>query len=184
MEMTGERLIAVPQQKVWEALIDSDVLKACIPGCERVEKLSDTEYSMAMTVAVGPVKAKFNGKLLLSDLNPPDAYTLNFEGSGGAAGFCKGASHVTLVPENGSTRLCYQAKASVGGKIAQVGSRLVDAAARKVAEDFFARFDATIAPVPPEAPTAPVSKPLPRWIWVLLAIVAALILAWVLSGSN
>lgn len=146
MEMTGSQSIALPQQRVWEALNDPEVLKACIPGCDSVEKLSDTEYKLTMTAAVGPVKARFNGKLVLSDINPPNSYTLAFEGSGGAAGFGKGSSQVTLVPEGAGTRLDYNAKATVGGKLAQVGSRLIDGVARKMAEDFFVRFNATVAP--------------------------------------
>src|SRR5512134_1166637 len=151
MEMTGEQLIPVPQQRVWEGLNDPEVLKACIPGCETIERVSDTEYRVAMTAAVGPVKAKFNGKLLLADLNPPNSYTLSFEGSGGAAGFGKGGAQVSLAPEAGGTKLSYTAKATVGGKLAQVGSRLVDAAARKMADDFFSRFDTTVAPPAPGA---------------------------------
>lgn len=146
MEITGSQSIALPQQRVWEALNDPDVLKACIPGCDNVEKLSDTEYKLAMTAAVGPVKARFNGKLVLSDINPPHSYTIAFEGSGGAAGFGKGSSQVNLTPEGAGTRLDYNAKATVGGKLAQVGSRLIDGVARKMAEDFFVRFNATVAP--------------------------------------
>ena len=103
MDMTGERYIPLPQQQVWEALNDPEVLKACIPGCDSIEKLSDTEYKVAMTAAVGPVKAKFSGKLQLSDLNPPSSYSLAFEGSGGAAGFGKGGAQVSLAPEAGGT---------------------------------------------------------------------------------
>ena len=146
MDMTGEQLIPLPQQRVWEALNDPEVLKACIPGCESIEKVSDTEYKVAMTAAVGPVKAKFSGKLLLSDLNPPNSYSLAFEGSGGAAGFGKGGAQVSLAPEAGGTKLAYTAKATVGGKLAQVGSRLIDAASRKMADDFFSRFNETVAP--------------------------------------
>jgi len=169
---------------VWEALNDPEVLKACIPGCDSIEKLSDTEYKVAMTAAVGPVKAKFSGKLQLSDLNPPSSYSLAFEGSGGAAGFGKGGAQVSLAPEAGGTKLSYTAKATVGGKLAQVGSRLVDAAARKMADDFFSRFDATVAPPAPGAPEAFVAKrAVPHWVWVLLAIVAAALIAfWALRA--
>ena len=104
MEMTGEQLIPLRQQRVWEALNDPGILKACIPGCESIEKVSDTEYKVAMTAAIGPVKAKFNGKLLLADLNPPHSYSIAFEGSGGAAGFGKGGAQVSLLPEGSSTR--------------------------------------------------------------------------------
>jgi len=126
MEMTGEQLIPVPQAEVWRGLNDPEVLKACIAGCESIEKVSDNEYKVSIVASVGPVKAKFNGKLLLSDLNPPNSYSLSFEGSGGAAGFGKGGAQVSLKSESGGTRLSYSAKASVGGKLAQVGSRLID----------------------------------------------------------
>ena len=145
MEMTGEQLIPVGQQQVWEALNDPEILKKCIAGCESIDKVSDTEYKVAMTAAVGPVKAKFAGKLLLQDLNPPNSYAIAFEGSGGAAGFGKGGAQVKLAPEGGSTRLAYTAKATVGGKLAQIGSRLVDGVARKMADDFFVKFNAIVA---------------------------------------
>jgi carbon monoxide dehydrogenase subunit G len=182
MEMTGSEFIRLPQQRVWEALNDPDVLKACIPGCETVEKVSDTEYRVAMTASVGPVKAKFTGKLLLSDVSPPDSYTLAFEGSGGPAGFGKGSSHVSLAPEADGTRLSYTAKATVGGKLAQVGSRLIDGVAKKMAEDFFRRFNDTVAPVPAEV-EALIAHPeaarrgLPHWVWIALAIAAAIVIA-------
>jgi uncharacterized protein len=183
MDMTGERYIPLPQQRVWEALNDPEVLKACIPGCDSIEKVSDTEYKVAMTAAVGPVKAKFSGKLQLSDLNPPNSYSLSFEGSGGAAGFGKGSAQVSLAPEAGGTKLTYTAKATVGGKLAQIGSRLIDATSRKMADDFFSRFNATIAPPAPsgaETVAAAAKRPVPHWVWVVLAVVvAALIGFWV-----
>jgi len=146
MEMTGEQLIPVEQSKVWAALNDPAVLKMCIPGCETIDKTADNEYKVIMTAAVGPVRAKFNGKLLLSNMNPPSSYSIAFEGSGGAAGFGKGGADVSLKPEGPSTRLSYTAKAQVGGKLAQVGSRLIDGVARKMADDFFNRFKQTVAP--------------------------------------
>jgi uncharacterized protein len=147
MEMTGEQVIPVGQQRVWEALNDPEILKACIPGCETIERVNDNEYKVAMTAAVGPVRAKFNGKLLLADLNPPNSYSLTFEGSGGAAGFGKGSAQVALSPvDAAATKLAYSAKAQVGGKLAQVGARLIDGVAKKMADDFFAKFNATIAP--------------------------------------
>jgi len=185
MDMTGERYIALPQQRVWEALNDPEVLKACIPGCDSIEKVSDTEYKVAMTAAVGPVKAKFSGKLQLGDLNPPTSYSLAFEGSGGAAGFGKGSAQVRLTPEAGGTRLSYTAKATVGGKLAQIGSRLVDAASRKMADDFFARFDSIVAPPPPASAeaAAPAKRGLPHWVWVTLAIAVAVLIAfWALRA--
>ncbi len=180
MDMTGEQSIALPQQRVWEALNDPAILKACIPGCESIERISDTEYKVSMTAAVGPVKARFAGKLLLSDLDPPRSYSLAFEGSGGTAGFGKGTAHVSLEPDGDHTRLVYKASATVGGKLAQVGSRLIDGVARKMADDFFARFNRTVAPGQAAAPTAAQAVPRPgisKWVWiVVIAIVLALLL--------
>ena len=146
MEMSGEQRIPLSQQRVWEALNDPAILKACIPGCESIDLVSDNEYKVAMTAAVGPVKAKFSGKLLLADMNPPHAYSLAFEGSGGAAGFGKGSAQVNLAPDGSGTLLTYKATASVGGKLAQIGSRLIDGVAKKMSDDFFARFNRTVAP--------------------------------------
>jgi uncharacterized protein len=155
MEMSGEQQIALPQARVWAGLNDPEVLKASIPGCESIERVSDTEYKVAITAAVGPVKAKFNGKLLLSDVNPPTSYRLAFEGSGGAAGFGKGGAQVSLAPDGAGTRLSYVANAQVGGKLAQVGSRLIDGVAKKMANDFFQRFNEKLAgPAPAPAPAA------------------------------
>jgi uncharacterized protein len=154
MEMTGEQIIDQPQSKVWEALNDPIVLKDCIPGCDTLERVSDTEYKMTMTAAVGPVRAKFNGKLNLSEVNPPVSYTIAFEGSGGAAGFGKGSAQVALSPEGNGTKLSYSAKAQIGGKLAQVGARLIDGVAKKMADDFFAAFKKRLTPVAAEAPAA------------------------------
>lgn len=145
MEMTGEQTILAPREKVWQALNDPDILRQSIPGCETVDKLSETEYTALVTAKVGPVKAKFKGKVTLSDLDPPNGYTIQGEGTGGAAGFGKGGARVVLedVPEG--TLLRYTANASVGGKLAQIGSRLVDGAARKMADDFFVRFNRIVS---------------------------------------
>jgi len=179
MEMTGEQSIPLPQRRVWDALNDPDILKACIPGCESIERVSDTEYKVAMTAAVGPVKAKFNGRLVLSDLNPPDSYSLAFEGSGGAAGFGKGTAQVMLVPDGDSTRLTYRANATVGGKLAQIGSRLIDGVAKKLSDDFFVRFNATVSPAPPSAPAAEpparAGAAVPAWAWVAVAVLLLLL---------
>ena len=141
MEMTGEQLIMARRETVWNALNDPAVLKDCIPGCNMIEKLSNTEFSMGMTAAIGPIKAKFKGKLLLTNVDAPNSYELSFEGQGGMAGFAKGGSKVNLEPNGDSeTRLAYIVNASVGGRLAQVGSRLVDSAAKKIANEFFTRF--------------------------------------------
>lgn len=182
MDMTGEQIIPLPRQRVWEALNDPEVLKACIPGCDTIERVSDTEYRIAMTAAIGPVKAKFAGKLLLSELKPPESYTLAFEGSGGAAGFGKGGAHVQLTEEGTSTKLAYTANATVGGKLAQVGSRLIDGVARKMAEEFFVKFREVVAPAPVAAnvePVAAAARPrrIPVWVWIVVAIFVALVIS-------
>jgi len=141
MEMSGEQLISAPQNAVWEALNDPEMLKACVPGCESIERTGENEFQVLMVARVGPVSAKFKGKLTLSDIKPPNSYSLAFEGQGGPAGFAKGGAHVRLEPAGDKTRLAYDVKASVGGKLAQIGSRLVDAAAKKVADDFFRNFN-------------------------------------------
>jgi carbon monoxide dehydrogenase subunit G len=145
MEMTGEQLIPASQQDTWKALNDPEVLKACVPGCESITLISENEYQVQMTAKVGPVSAKFRGRLSLSDIKPPQSYALAFEGQGGPAGFAKGGAQVRLVPEGNKTRLLYEAKANVGGKLAQIGSRLVDAAAKKVADEFFQNFNKRMA---------------------------------------
>lgn len=141
MEMTGEQLIPLTQTETWRALNDTAILKDCIPGCETIEQISDTEYQLTMTAKVGPVNAKFKGKMTLADIVPPHAYTLVFEGQGGVAGFAKGQANVQLTPEGGGTKLGYAVKAMVGGKLAQVGARLVDGVAKKIAGQFFSEFN-------------------------------------------
>src|SRR5438045_1579844 len=144
MEMTGEQLIPASQQQTWDALNDPQMLKACVPGCESIDPIAENQYEVRMTARVGPVSAKFKGKLTLSDIKPPNSYAIAFEGQGGPAGFAKGGAQVRLAPEADKTKLSYDVKASVGGKLAQIGSRLVDAAAKKVADDFFRNFNAKV----------------------------------------
>ena len=144
MKMEGQQLIPAPQDKVWEALNDPEILKLSIPGCEAVEKTSDNEFKASLTAKFGPVKAKFNGQVTLSDLNPPNSYTLTGEGKGGAAGFGKGEAKVWLESQDEQTLLNYSVNAKVGGKLAQIGSRLVDSAAKKMADDFFQAFSQNI----------------------------------------
>jgi carbon monoxide dehydrogenase subunit G len=141
MEMSGEQLIPAPQKAVWEALNDPQMLKACVPGCESIESTAENEYRVLMVARVGPVSAKFKGRLILSDIKPPESYSLTFEGQGGPAGFAKGSAQVRLAAQGPMTKLSYDVKASVGGKLAQIGSRLIDAAAKKVADDFFRNFN-------------------------------------------
>src|SRR4051794_34362566 len=146
MDMTGEFRIPAPRQRVWDGLNDPEILKSSIPGCQTIEKLSDTEFTAKVVAQVGPVKANFSGKVTLSDLDPPQSYTIAGEGSGGVAGFAKGSAQVKLADEGGATVLNYAVQAHVGGRLAQIGSRLIDSVARKMAENFFARFVAAVAP--------------------------------------
>ncbi|PWC91668.1 carbon monoxide dehydrogenase subunit G [Azospirillum sp. TSO5] len=157
MDMSGSHRIEASRDAVWAALNDPEILRQCIPGCEEVVRQSDTEMTAKVVAKVGPVSAKFAGKVTLSDLDPPNGYTITGEGSGGAAGFGKGGATVTLADDGGATLLSYTAKAQVGGKLAQIGSRLVDATARKMAEEFFARFTRIVGPAPVE--TAPAVEP-------------------------
>jgi carbon monoxide dehydrogenase subunit G len=154
MEMTGEFRIDAPRQRVWEGLNDPEILKQCIPGCQSLEKVSDTEFNGRVVASVGPVRATFGGKVTLSDLDPPQSYTISGEGSGGVAGFAKGGAKVNLAEAGTATLLSYAVQAQVGGKLAQVGSRLIDGVARKMANDFFGRFADVMAPEQPEPAAA------------------------------
>lgn len=145
MDMSGEYRIAAPREIVWASLNDPDLLRECIPGCEEVEKTSPTEFVAKVTAKVGPVKARFSGKVAMSDLDPPNGYRISGEGQGGAAGFAKGGAEVKLEADGADTLMRYTVNANVGGKLAQIGSRLIDATARKMAEDFFGRFAAIVA---------------------------------------
>jgi carbon monoxide dehydrogenase subunit G len=141
MDMNGRETIQAPIGTVWRALNDPEILRQCIPGCEALEKKSDTEMTATVMLKVGPVKARFEGAIQLSNLNPPHSYTISGEGKGGLVGFAKGSADVTLTEEGaGATVLAYTVKADVGGKIAQLGSRLIDSTARKLAEQFFSSF--------------------------------------------
>jgi uncharacterized protein len=207
MDMTGEFLIPAPRRKVWDALNDPEILKQSIPGCEEIEKLSPTELAAKVTAKVGPVKARFGGKVTLSDLDPPNGYKITGEGSGGAAGFAKGGATVRLADDGDGTKLNYVVEAHVGGKLAQIGSRLIDATARKMAEEFFTRFSGIVggaaAPVaatvetpevaletaaqrPSPTPAAPpAGMRLPPAAWVAgLAIFAAILLYLVTRGAG
>ena len=188
MDMQGSRHLAVTQQQAWDALNDPQVLKACIPGCDKVEATGENQYAVGMAVKVGPVAARFAGKIQLLDVLPPNSYTLSFEGQGGAAGFGKGNAKVNLAPavEGAGCELAYTAHAQVGGKIAQVGQRLVDGVAKSMAEEFFRRFDdemqrrypeavAAEAAMAAEAPPAPARR-MPLWVWILFAAVILLAL--------
>jgi uncharacterized protein len=155
MDMTGERRIPAPRETVWQALNDPEVLKASIPGCESLEKLSDTDMKATAAVRIGPISARFTGNVHLADIDPPNGYTISGEGQGGVAGFAKGGAKVHLDDDGVGTLLRYDVHAQVGGKIAQLGARLIDASAKQMADAFFDRFSAHVSP--PAAAAAPVT---------------------------
>ena len=183
MEMQGTRQLKVQQQQAWDALNNPEVLKACIPGCDRIEASAENEFSMGTALKIGPVSAKFSGKIVLSDINPPASYTLNFEGQGGVAGFGKGTAKVTLTPNAEGCELGYSVTAQVGGKIAQLGQRLIDGVAKSLSEEFFKRFDAETERLypaqsgavaqPAEASEQPQPQGWPTWVWAVAAVVVA-----------
>lgn len=196
MDMQGSRSLAITQQQAWDALNDPEVLKLCIPGCDKVEPTGENQYAVGMAVKIGPVSAKFSGKITLSDIVPPQSYAIGFDGQGGVAGFGKGKAQVSLQPTEGGCELSYTVNAQVGGKIAQLGQRLIDGAAKGMAEDFFKRFDDEMqrrypAPeaVAAEAPAAaaaaseavaPVASQggVPVWAWWVGAVVVAALVLW------
>jgi len=198
MQMQGQRALSVSQQIAWDALNNPEVLKACIPGCDRVELSGDNQYTIGMAVKIGPVSAKFSGKISLLNIEAPHAYTLHFEGQGGPAGFGKGESNVRLEPQSAGCMLTYTVEAQMGGKIAQLGQRLIDGAANKMADDFFKRFDAhlveanstieasnngddgtsAVTDTPPA--TAPAAASKSNSLPVLLGVVLAGIVIWLL----
>ena len=201
MELSNTRIVPAPPAAVWDALNDPAILKACIPGCESFERDADGAYKLVMSTRVGPVAARFSGRMTMRDIDAPNGYTLQFEGQGGAAGFARGEARVTLAPDGEQhTSLTYAAKAQVGGKLAQVGSRLIDGVAAKMSDDFFTRFTAhfaapekgiagaasVAAPTPPadatvRTETAPLAPPGgAQWIRyaAILAIVVVLIVLY------
>lgn len=189
MDMQGARQLAVTQQQVWEALNDPEVLKACVPGCESIEAAGENRYAMVNAIRVGPVAAKFKGSIALADIQAPASYTLHFEGNGGAAGFGKGSAKVTLTPNDSGCELGYTVNATVGGKIAQVGQRLIDGVAKSMAESFFKRFDEEMQKRHPAEgavvaatgnDSAAASGGIPSWVWIAVAIVVILGAAWAL----
>ncbi len=153
MDMSGEYRIPASRDKVWAALNDPETLKASIPGCESLERTGDDAFTAKVVAKVGPVKAKFGGDVKLSNINPPESYTISGEGKGGAAGFAKGGADVKLADDGeGGTILTYTAKADVGGKLAQLGSRLIDGTSKKMADEFFSNFREQVAPTTTAAP--------------------------------
>ena len=188
MEMTNSRVIPAPPAAVWAALNDPAILQASIPGCESLERIGDNEWRAVVAAKVGPVSARFTGTMRMIDPTPPTGYTLQFTGQGGAAGFANGEAKVTLTPaEGGHTLLTYVVKAQVGGKLAQIGSRLIDGAAAKMADDFFARFSARLAPAAPDAGAAGnvmiperagEAPPGNRWVRYVAIVAIVVILAY------
>jgi hypothetical protein len=144
MELTGQQYIGAPRQKVWDALNDPVILSRCVPGCEEIAKVSEAEMHARVLLKIGPVRARFAGKIFMSDVQAPTSCTLSFEGAGGAAGFAKGRSQVSLVEDASGTRLNYTVEASVGGKLGQIGGRLIDSSAKKMADEFFTAFNAAL----------------------------------------
>jgi len=175
MEQTGEYRIEAPAAKVWQALNDPEVLARSIDGCQSMERTGDNAFKAKVRARVGPVSAVFDADVTLSDIDPPRAYTLNGQVKGGPAGFGKGTARVELVEDGAATLLRYKVEGSVGGKLAQIGQRLIDAAARKTADDFFATFAGIVAPAPREAPpaAAPAGVGRARIMWIVAAAVAA-----------
>ena len=192
MDFTGRYVIAAAPNKVWDALNNPAVLKNCIPGCEKLDKTSPTDFVATAKLKIGPLGATFKGKVTLSDLEPPTRCRLAGEGQGGVAGFAKGAAEVVLTPEGGGTVLTYTAKASVGGKLAQIGQRLIDGAAKQIADDFFKRFAAALEapallPDPQVEAVSPVAKApaglhssssisWPVWVAGLIGVIVILLL--------
>ncbi|MDP1751656.1 MAG: carbon monoxide dehydrogenase subunit G [Reyranella sp.] len=195
MEIKGEYRIAASREKVFAALNDTAILQACIPGCESLEKSSDTEMKAKVRMRIGPVSASFTGKVTLSDLDPPNGYKISGEGQGGAAGFAKGGAVVTLREDGAETVLNYNVDAQVGGKIAQVGARLIDGTARKLADEFFSKFAAMVgapppgeataaaAPAPAAAPTASAAAQRGYRHWIVIGV-GAVVLVLVFLASR
>ena len=197
MDMQGNRQLGVSQQQAWDALNDPAILKACIPGCEKFEQTADNQYAVLVAVKIGPVAAKFNGKVTLADIQAPASYSLQFEAQGGVAGFGQGESKVELAANEGGCELRYTVHSKVGGKIAQLGQRLIDGVAKSLAEDFFKRFELALQEKYPASTLTPTSGTVeegattevaitqekssgtPKWLWPLVAgVVAGLVVYW------
>jgi carbon monoxide dehydrogenase subunit G len=197
MKMTEEIRIEAPREQVFAALNDPDILRQAIPGCQELEKISDTELAATVQAKVGPVKAKFKGQVTLSDINAPESYTISGEGKGGAAGFAKGSAKVHLAEDGAATILSYEVDAEVGGKLAQIGSRLIEGTSKKLAGEFFDAFSALVAPAdaaaeaeseapaPMEAPAPEAVAPKPGGIspmvWMVGGAIALALGIWLLT---
>ena len=208
MQMQGSRQLAATAQQAWDALNDPEILKQCIPGCQKFELESENVYTTVAAIKIGPVSAKFTGKVELSDINPPTSYSLKFEAQGGVAGHGKGLSHVELEENAEGVELRYTVESQIGGKLAQLGQRLIDGAAKSMADDFFKRFEKALAEqtgsadaegsasagdesapaqaasdtaTPPATPPAS-SGGVPRWMWIAIAAAVAAVVVFS-SGS-
>lgn len=184
MKLTGEKILPLPQEEVWLALNDPEVLRQAIPGCESLEVLDDDSYTAVVAAKIGPLQTKFNGTVRITDADPPNGYILSGQGSGGTAGSAKGSAKVRLEPVVGGTRLTWDADAQISGKLAQIGSRLVESSANMMANQFFSRFEQVLAGAAPEAEPVVVNAFLPSWLriagWGVLLIIILLIYFFVL----
>ncbi|UOD50920.1 CoxG family protein [Orrella daihaiensis] len=208
MQMQGSRQLSATAQQAWEALNDPEVLKQCVPGCQKFELESENVYHTAAAIKIGPVSAKFTGKVELSDIQPPKSYTLKFEAQGGVAGHGKGVSHVELVENDQGVELKYTVESQIGGKLAQLGQRLIDGAAKSMADDFFKRFEKALSEKTGHSPSdetstheeaasestastagasgtasASSNAGVPRWLWIAVAAAVAVVIAVMSSGS-
>lgn len=202
MQMQGSRQLSATAQQAWAALNDPEILKQCIPGCQSFELESDNVYKVAAQIKIGPVSAQFTGKVTLSDIEPPERYTLNFEAQGGVAGHGKGVSHVALTENEQGVELKYTVESQIGGKLAQLGQRLIDGAAKSMADDFFKRFEkaldqqttpadvqgASSLAAEPATTTQSTNKPtassgVPRWLWIAIAAAVAVVIFASASGN-
>ncbi|TAL76284.1 MAG: carbon monoxide dehydrogenase [Burkholderiaceae bacterium] len=197
MDMQGNRQLAVTQQHAWDALNDPEVLKLCIPGCTNFDVTAENQYTVGLGLKIGPVSAKFSGKITLSNIQAPDSYDIAFNGQGGVAGFGEGSAHVTLASTEAGCDLAYVVHATVGGKVAQLGQRLIDGTAKSLADGFFRRFDeemrhrfpAAAVPAADTAasvagPAAPIKRPISIWAWVVGVVVVAAVIVWAVAGSR
>lgn len=197
MDMQGNRQLAVTQQQAWDALNDPEVLKLCIPGCTNFDVTAENQYTVGLGLKIGPVSAKFSGKITLSNIQAPDSYDIAFNGQGGVAGFGEGSAHVTLAPNDAGCDLAYVVHATVGGKVAQLGQRLIDGTAKSLADGFFRRLDEEMqhrfpvmaAPVEKAAtrvavPSTSRTRPISIWAWVVGVVVVVAVVAWSMSGAR
>ena len=187
MKMTGEYEIPAAREAVWDALNDPDVLRDCIPGCESLEKTGEASFEAIVTMKIGPVKSKFKGQVELLNLQPPESYELTGSGSGGAAGGAKGGAKVHLAENGAGTTLTYEAEAQVTGKLAQLGQRMIDPVAKKLANQFFSAFSERLGGVESKAPepiateAAAEETGLPQWVWLAGVVIMSGLLVYIFT---